>query len=578
MGSIFQRIRDWWDAADRTQRVVSVVGVALFAVVLTATVMMASTPTMQPVSVGATEAEKQGMLEELQKKGFRADVNQAGNVVVPEKDVARAKMTLASAGKLPRGGGGNGVNISNIGAFDTPNVEKQKLLSLLENELAESINTIDGVQTSRVHIAPGRESAVIDEKVNPTATVNIIESTPGKLGKIEGKAIANLVQGGVTGMDAKGVKVVLSSGRTLFDGSEQDSEGAIANSKLEAERTLSKQKTDALQHELDLMCGKGNSIADVVVTLNMDPTETVSHTETPSETPARVDTGIEKLNASTTAATGTGGLESNIPANGTNAAPVGPNNGQKYDSNVKSATYAISTVNKKETKARGEIASLNYSVSVDKSKVKDIPSLRKFVESKLGDKNGLPGFTASVIETEYSTEQAKANEKLVAESASAQRMNQMIQLLPAVALIIAGFMVVKALGKHLSASSAVAQAPALAVAGGGSLPGHVVQIGPDGVRMSPESANLLQALETELSPEEEEARAAAEAAMRETEQTAQVMAALGIDESDESVDVRAIKAKINVPLEQIKKMAKKRPEIVAMLLKSWLMEEGPSLR
>ncbi|MBX3111479.1 MAG: hypothetical protein KF857_05655 [Fimbriimonadaceae bacterium] len=575
MGSIFQKVRDWWDAADRTQRVVSVVGVALFAAVVAVTVIMASAPTMQPVAIGATEVEKQGMLDELQKKGYRVEVNQAGNVVVPEKDVARAKMTLAGAGKLPRGGS-SGFSTT-VGAFDTPNVEKQKLLAMLENELSESINTLDGVQSSRVHIAPGRESAVVDEKVNPTATVNIMESQPGKLGKVEGKSIANLIQGAVTGLDSKGVKVVLSSGKTLYDGAEQESDSAIANTKLEAERAQSKTRTEALQRELDMAFGKGNTIADVQVTLNMDPTEVVTHQETPSETPARIDTGVEKLNASTATPTGVGGLDANIPQNGANTTSVGTN-GQKYDSNVKSATYAVSVVNKKETKARGDIAGITYSVLANKGAVKDIPALKKLVEGKLGDKFGEPGFTATVVETEFSQEQAKATEKMVAENASAQRTAQIIQALPAVALIVAGFMVVRALGKHLGSVTGQVTAPSLAIEGGGALPGNMVQIGPDGVRMSAESANALQALEGESTPEEVQAKEAAEEAMRETERTAQVMAALGIDEEDSSVDVSAIKAKINVPLEQIKKMAKKRPEIVAMLLKSWLMEEGPSLR
>ncbi|MBS1709244.1 MAG: hypothetical protein JSS65_11070 [Armatimonadetes bacterium] len=573
MGSIFQKIRDWWDAADRTQRVVSVVGVALFAAVMSVTVLMASSPTMQPVAVGANESEKQGMLEELQKKGFRVEVNQSGNVVVPEKELAKAKMALAGAGKLPRGGGAS-VFGGGPGAFDTPNVEKQKLLAMLEGELAESINTLEGVQTSRVHIAPGKESAVVDEKVNPTASVNIIESQPGKLSKVEGKAIANLIQGAITGLDQKGIKVILATGKTLYDGSEDQSEGAVANNKLEAERNESKRRTEQLQKELDLMFGKSNTIADVAVTLNMDPTVEEKHIETPSDAPAKLEQGKEGLASNSATPTGTAGLDSNTPQPTANNTAVGTN-GQKYDSTVKSATYAISTQNTKVTKARGDIVGMTYSVTANKATVKDVPSLRKFVESKLGDNLGKAGFTATVTELEYSQEQAKATEKMAAESASAQRMNQIVQLLPAAALLIAGFMVVKALGKHLSAQ---APAPMLAASNGMALPGNVVQIGPGGsVHMTPEAAQALQALEEDKAEASEREREIEEK-IRESEATAQVMAALGIDEDDNSVDVAAIKAKINVPLEQIKKMAKKRPEIVAMLLKTWLTEEGPALR
>jgi flagellar M-ring protein FliF len=51
------------------------------------------------------------------------------------------------------------------------------------------------------------------------------------------------------------------------------------------------------------------------------------------------------------------------------------------------------------------------------------------------------------------------------------------------------------------------------------------------------------------------------------------MMALGIDPDDDSTDVEGIKRKLDLPLEQIKKMARQRPETVAMLLKSWLSDD-----
>jgi flagellar biosynthesis/type III secretory pathway M-ring protein FliF/YscJ len=55
-----------------------------------------------------------------------------------------------------------------------------------------------------------------------------------------------------------------------------------------------------------------------------------------------------------------------------------------------------------------------------------------------------------------------------------------------------------------------------------------------------------------------------------------VLAALGMDSEDESIDIANIKTKIDLPLEQIKKLARQRPDTVAMLLKSWIMEDRRS--
>ncbi|MFX8762506.1 hypothetical protein ABTM82_18960, partial [Acinetobacter baumannii] len=92
---------------------------------------------------------------ELTKKGIKVELSQQGEVVVPAKDVARAKMMLAAANKLPKGGA-SGMSLASIGAFDTPSVEQEKLRKPLETDLATSVQTIDGVAAATVHIAPGK--------------------------------------------------------------------------------------------------------------------------------------------------------------------------------------------------------------------------------------------------------------------------------------------------------------------------------------------------------------------------------------------------------------------------------------
>ena len=48
-----------------------------------------------------------------------------------------------------------------------------------------------------------------------------------------------------------------------------------------------------------------------------------------------------------------------------------------------------------------------------------------------------------------------------------------------------------------------------------------------------------------------------------------------VEEDDNTpIHIRGIKEKIDIPLEQIRKLAKDRPETVAVLLKSWIMEEN----
>lgn len=54
---------------------------------------------------------------------------------------------------------------------------------------------------------------------------------------------------------------------------------------------------------------------------------------------------------------------------------------------------------------------------------------------------------------------------------------------------------------------------------------------------------------------------------------ADALTAMGIETFDDTIDVEAIRRKIDLPLEQIRKMSKQNPQAIAMLLKSWLLEE-----
>jgi flagellar biosynthesis/type III secretory pathway M-ring protein FliF/YscJ len=67
---------------------------------------------------------------------------------------------------------------------------------------------------------------------------------------------------------------------------------------------------------------------------------------------------------------------------------------------------------------------------------------------------------------------------------------------------------------------------------------------------------------------------AEQAALIDRAQTmSEVMQALGLDPGVDTVDVEGIKNRLDLPLEQIKKLARQRPDTVAMLLKTWISED-----
>ena len=215
MGVFLQKIKDWWESADRTQKMVSVFGATFLVLVLGLTLLFASKPKMQPVVTGVSDAEKGAVQDELIKSGFTVEVSPQGEILVPAKDYHSARMALATANKMPKSSAKGVGMLDSINTFTTSRQEAEKIKAAKEGELEQSIMTIEGVQSALVHINFGKDAPTLDEKQEPTAVVNITEGASGGLTQSEGKAIARLVQNSVAGMTPAGVSVITSSGKIL---------------------------------------------------------------------------------------------------------------------------------------------------------------------------------------------------------------------------------------------------------------------------------------------------------------------------------------------------------------------------
>jgi flagellar biosynthesis/type III secretory pathway M-ring protein FliF/YscJ len=394
----------------------------------------------------------------------------------------------------------------------------------------------------------------------------------------------------------------------VYDGEEVNSEDAVANRKLDAEQQESKRREKDLQKRLDVAFGAGTTQAMVQVELNMDEVEIKEQTETPGEAPISRDSVTEQLEGSPGRNAGAAGSESNLP--GQAAARPEDDKGSSYKSETSSEKFPSSHRTTSTKKAAGGVESLTVSVLVDQTKVEDLQAVEAFVNGLLataGERN----FRATVVPTNFSSEAVARQEKVAADAAAAQRMQQVMSILPIVVLIGIGLMLIKALTKAVT-PPAPAPIPSLAAAGlpggpsalgfaGASSPHHAFQAleGPqsaavpngDEDRNSPEQTRPLvadQEPEYDLSQlddidinsfrmspggahDDEDPIASLQKMISKKKNLNQD---LEDEDDDVPVHIRDIREKVDVPLERIRKMAKEKPEMIANLLKSWVMEEN----
>lgn len=140
----------------------------------------------------------------------------------------------------------------------------------LEGELARSINSLDQVESSRVHLVLPERSPFRETSVQASASV-IVKLARGKQltpKQIEG--MIALISGSVEGLDPSSVTVLDQLGNRLSSGAENSPEFASGSLQMQLQQQMETYLTDRGQSMLDRVLGPGNSILRVSVEHNFD--------------------------------------------------------------------------------------------------------------------------------------------------------------------------------------------------------------------------------------------------------------------------------------------------------------------
>ncbi|HWA82540.1 MAG TPA: flagellar basal-body MS-ring/collar protein FliF [Fimbriimonadaceae bacterium] len=577
MGGLLLRIKEWWQSADRTQKLIAVCGSGFLVILLLATFIFASRPKMSLLFTNLDPADTGSVAAELEAMGIQSDFDDNGNIRVPSNKVAQARANLAMKGKMPKGGNHLVEDFSKVSPFGDQKVVSAQLKTIIEGELAESIQYFDGVDSATVQVTPAVDSPFQGDKKDAMANVTVSEKAGSQVTQEEARAMANLVAAGVEGLDKSHVTIFTRTGRALWDGQDMQDNMTVANNRLDLEKREARKRRDELQEALNRMLGPGNAIAMVDLSLDTSQESDTIHTEVPGKPLA--DKNISETGSLGGGGLGSGGsgLSSNNPADSApqmgTGATAGANGQTGYKSKQVAAEYAKNTTDKQIQKATGDLKSMAVTVLVNKTDKIVVNTtdpkdpVVSLANASLGSFANQPGFTATVVTYPFDTSQADVAKKAEDAASSSNRMQQIISLLPMAALILVGFLVMKSIGKL----SGRPMGPMLAGAGGPAL------------SMSPHSG--LQALASQAIAGAKSLDAANRFVLPEIVKQKALEAGISeeqlqaaIEEAGESgisiEDIPSIKAKINVPLEQIKKMANEKPEMVAMLVKSWLIDEG----
>ena len=288
---------------------ISLVQRALLAAVLLATSLIAvlliywaRTPDMRLLYQDLSPAEASKITEKISTKGIAYELRDGGaTVYVPREQVYQLRLDLAKEG-LPAGEQ-NGYKLfddEKIGV--SPFVQNINLKRALEDELAKSIQMIDGVAHARVHIVSPEQRLFASEQEQTTASV-VLRLKPGfRLAGTNIAAITHLVSGSVKGLKAEGVTIIDSEGHLLSgntDGAMASGASTVHDYRERVEQDLARKAEDMLATVL----GPGRATVRVSAVVDMNSVSTITETYDPT---GKVPIREEITNNSTTEAGASG--------------------------------------------------------------------------------------------------------------------------------------------------------------------------------------------------------------------------------------------------------------------------------
>ncbi|HEY0942975.1 MAG TPA: flagellar basal-body MS-ring/collar protein FliF [Steroidobacter sp.] len=194
--------------------------IVLLAIAITAVVLMfawRNQSTYKPLFGAREKVATADMMSVLDGAGISYRVHpDTGQVLVPQDRLGEVRMLLAAKGvvaQLPAGlelmDRSDPLGVSQF-------VQDVRFRRGLEGELAQSIMTIDAVETARVHIAIAKSSSFVVNTAEPSSASVVVSLKPGrKLSNEQIAAIVQMVASSATGLDASRVTLVDQSGNLL---------------------------------------------------------------------------------------------------------------------------------------------------------------------------------------------------------------------------------------------------------------------------------------------------------------------------------------------------------------------------
>lgn len=447
MQKFLQQILDMWKKLNVRQKAILVGMVLTVFIGIIVLGSWAGQPDYTPIATDLTvdtAAQVTAKLDEV-KIAYQVSDDES-TVSVPAKDKHTARMALATDGLL--GSKNIGFALFDQTKMGTTDFERRvNYLRAIQGELEMTISTIKGVKASRVHITIPEERFFEKDQKPAKASVTL-QLDPGvELDPEQVTGVVNLVVSAVEGLDPKNVVIIDSSGNILSDqrfGDDDFANGQGAIKQLKIQDEFNKQVEGNIQTMLEQVLGPGKVVVRVNAVLDFDKKEINRDTYTPVVDDHGIARNVEQLQEyfdSSSGASGAPGTTSNPPTY-----PMGGTSGGAVNEKYQTKTsYEINNVKEQQQVAPGYVKRMTVTVIIDNEMTqRQLDALNRSVADAAGI-DQQRGDSVTILGIPYDRSFADAAQKEFAASSQNKNRDLIIFILEILGILLAFFLMYRAL-------------------------------------------------------------------------------------------------------------------------------------
>ena len=333
---------------------------------------------------GLESRDAAAVTAKLDSMAVKYDVKDGGTVLVDADQVTRLRMALAQD-NLPAAGVGYEIFDKSDAFGTTAFVQNINQLRALEGELARSIQTIEGIESARVHLVIPERQIFSREEQTPSASV--VLKSRSRLDRGQVGAIQHLVAAAVAGLSARRVAIIDDAGTLLAGGDGSTSGAATASEQDQQTSDYEDRLRTRIESLVGSVVGVGHVRAQITADMTFDHTNVTKEEYNPDSKVVRSSQTVER-NASD--ANGSGAQAVSVANALPGAAQAGGGGDKSTSGSTEETTnYEINKTITTSSNDSGNLKRLSVAVVVDSDGTKarspaEMAQIEALVKSAMG--------------------------------------------------------------------------------------------------------------------------------------------------------------------------------------------------